>query len=242
MEKALERLSTGFRINKAADDAAGMAISTKMKTQIAALEQASRNSADAVSVIQTAEGALNEVQSMLQRMRELSVQAANGTLNSDDRAAIQSEVDQLKEEIDRISSTTEFNTKSLLDGTLDRKTLSSNKAVDVLYISDEVEPQDYVVDVKNPATKTTVTGQGTVQAGNCPGGAFCINGETVTIPAGVTLDTAFDSIHKLCDTMGVTLTSTSGAIQAGKTLVFTNDRYGASYNIDFGKSSQDMLS
>ena len=243
MEKALERLSTGYRINKAADDAAGMAISTKMKTQIAALEQANRNSADAVSVIQTAEGALNEVQAMLQLMRELSVQAANGTLNTEDRSALQSEVDQLKEEIDRISSTTEFNTKSLLDGTLDRKTLCSNKEVDILYLSDEVEIQDYEITIKNPPTKTTLTSSSTVQAGTCPGGVFELNGKKVTIVAGTSMEATFSTIQEFCETMGVSIDTTDGdEVQTGSTLIMQSNEYGASYDINLTGSSPAMLS
>ena len=114
--KSMEKLSSGYRINRAADDAAGLSISEKMRGQIRGLEQASTNSQDGISLIQTAEGALNETHSILQRMRQLAVQAANGTETDDDRDAIQAEVDQLIEEIDRISTTTEFNTKKLLNG------------------------------------------------------------------------------------------------------------------------------
>ncbi|HWR39480.1 MAG TPA: flagellin [Patescibacteria group bacterium] len=114
---ALAKLSSGLRINKAADDAAGLAISEKMRSQIRGLDQAGRNAQDGISLIQTAEGALNETHSILQRMRELSVQAANDTNTSSDRNEIQKEVDQLKDEVNRIANTTEFNTKKLLDGT-----------------------------------------------------------------------------------------------------------------------------
>jgi len=117
ISKSLERLSSGLRINRAADDAAGLAISEKMRAQVAGLNQAMRNAQDGISLIQTAEGALNETHSILQRMRELSVQAANDTLTISDRQEIQKEIDQLTEEIDRIGNTTEFNTKKLLDGT-----------------------------------------------------------------------------------------------------------------------------
>ena len=116
LQKSINKLSTGLRINSAADDAAGLAISEKMRAQVRGLDQAVRNSQDGISMIQTAEGALNETHSILQRMRELSVQAANDTLTSQDRSYIQLEVDQLKEEITRISSTTQFNKKKLLDG------------------------------------------------------------------------------------------------------------------------------
>lgn len=117
--KSINRLSSGLRINSAADDAAGLAISEKMRAQIKGLDQAARNSQDGISMIQTAEGALNEGNSILQRMRELAVQSANDTLTSNDRQYIQLEIDQLKDELDRISSTTQFNKRKLLDGSSD---------------------------------------------------------------------------------------------------------------------------
>lgn len=116
--KSMEKLSSGLRINRAGDDAAGLSISEKMRGQIRGLDQASRNSADGISMIQTAEGALNETQSILQRMRELSVQAANDTNVTTDRAAIQEELTSLTTEIDRIAKTTQFNEKNLLNGDL----------------------------------------------------------------------------------------------------------------------------
>jgi len=114
--KSLERLSSGFRINRAGDDAAGLAISEKMRGQIRGLTQASRNAQDAISMIQTAEGALAETHSVLQRMRELTIQAANDTYNTSDREEIQREIDQLTSEINRIANTTQFNNKKLLNG------------------------------------------------------------------------------------------------------------------------------
>lgn len=116
LNRSLERLSSGLRINRAADDAAGLAISEKMRAQIRGLRSALRNAQDGISLIQTAEGAIQEVHSMLQRMRELAVQAANETYTSADRMEIQKEIEQLKMEINRIASATEFNTKRLLDG------------------------------------------------------------------------------------------------------------------------------
>jgi flagellin len=116
LSKSMERLSSGYRINKAADDAAGLAISEKLKTQVGGLDQARRNAQDAVSLVQTAEGSMNEVQSMLQRVRDLAVQYNNGTLSSSDKAAITGEVAQLCAEISRISSQTKFNGISLLNG------------------------------------------------------------------------------------------------------------------------------
>ena len=114
--KSTEKLSSGYRINRAADDAAGLSISEKMRSQIRGLNQASTNAQDGISLIQTAEGALNEQHSILQRMRELSVQASNGTETDDDREAVQNEIEQLQSELTRISETTEFNTMKLLDG------------------------------------------------------------------------------------------------------------------------------
>jgi flagellin len=119
MGKTLERLSSGLRINRAGDDAAGLAISEKMRGQIKGLETAVKNAQDSISLIQTAEGALTETHSILQRMRELSVQAASDTNTDVDRNQIQLELDQLREEIDRISRTTEFNTMKLLDGKIE---------------------------------------------------------------------------------------------------------------------------
>lgn len=116
--KSMEKLSSGYRINRAGDDAAGLAISEKMRGQIRGLNQASRNSQDAISMIQTAEGALNETQAILQRMRELAVQSANDTNVNADRTSIQNEIDQLSTEITRIADTTEFNTQKLLNGGL----------------------------------------------------------------------------------------------------------------------------
>ena len=116
--KAMQKLSSGLRINSAADDAAGLAISEKMRGQINGLNQASSNAQDGISLVQTAEGALNETTSILQRMRTLADQSANGTNTDDDRKSIQTEITQLKSEIDRIGGTTEFNTKKLLDGSL----------------------------------------------------------------------------------------------------------------------------
>ena len=142
---SMERLSSGYKINHASDNPAGMAISNKMKAQIDALDQAEDNSSDGISVLQIADGALNEVSSMLQRVRELSVQAANGTNSESERQAVQDEIDQLTKEVDRISTDTEYNTKSLLDGSSDVRVYSQN--ADRVYISDGVPSGKYEMDV-----------------------------------------------------------------------------------------------
>jgi len=115
--KAMQKLSSGLRINSAADDAAGLAISEKMRSQIRGLDQATNNAQDGISLLQTAEGALNETHDILQRMRELAVQGANDTNTTEDRNQIQTELNQLMSEIDRIAKTTQFNTQNLLGGT-----------------------------------------------------------------------------------------------------------------------------
>jgi flagellin len=117
LDKSLEKLSSGLRVNRAADDAAGLAISEKMRSQIAGINQAVRNAQDGISVIQTAEAALNETHAMMHRLRELAVQSANDTNTDNDRSHLNKEVTQLLAEMDRIAGTTEFNTKKLLDGT-----------------------------------------------------------------------------------------------------------------------------
>ena len=119
--KSIEKLSSGLRINRAGDDAAGLAISEKIRGQINALTQASRNAQDGISLMQTAEGSVNETHSMLQRMKTLAVQAANGTYTNSDRKLIDKELQELKKEINRIAKDTEFNGMTLLDGSFDKK-------------------------------------------------------------------------------------------------------------------------
>ena len=121
LSTAMERLSTGKRINSAKDDAAGLSISNRMDAQIRGLTMAVKNANDGISLMQTAEGALDEVTNSLQRMRELAVQAVNGTNNAQDRAALDAEVQQLKSEIDRTAKTTQFNSINLLDGSYQNK-------------------------------------------------------------------------------------------------------------------------
>lgn len=236
MNGSLEKLSSGYRINKAADDAAGMAISRKMKTQIAGLDQASRNASDGISVIQTAEGALTEVHSMLQRMRELSVEAANGTLTEDDRQAIQDEINQLCGEIDRISTDTEFNTKTLLDGSLDRKSHSSNPVIQVASVNDKVSAGTYIVSVTAAPGQAEYTGKagsafsgtaGTVGAAEA--GTISINGESITIAAGDTREEVIEKLRDLCERTDVTMELVSGTsfTSADAKFKFTSEEYGA---------------
>jgi len=146
--KSIERLSSGLRINHAADDASGLAISEKLRGQISGLKRASMNAQDGISMLQTAEGALGEVSSMLHRMRELAIQASNGTYTSNDRVEIQKEVEQLKDEINRISSATEFNTKKLLNGDGTALWSASSDKVEAI-IRDNVAEGNYKIKLQS---------------------------------------------------------------------------------------------
>ncbi|MEK4698577.1 flagellin [Solibacillus sp. FSL R7-0668] len=150
--KALEKLSSGYKINRAGDDAAGLAISEKMRGQIRGLDMASKNAQDGISLIQTAEGALNETQSILQRMRELAVQAGNDTNTTDDRGQIQKEIDQLTSEINRIGNTTEFNTKKLINGELSDSYSTSDATVKTVTAA---KPGSEIKVGQEPASWTT---------------------------------------------------------------------------------------
>lgn len=252
MAKSIERLSSGYRINRAADDAAGMAISQKMKTQIRGLEQASRNGADGISVIQTAEGALNEVESMLQRMRELSVQAANGTNTGEDREAIQDEINQLRQEIDRISTDTEFNTKKLLNGDADRKIFTSNTKVSIVSLSDEVLSKKYQITVTGAATHALQKGNQGVNAdavAEDEAGKITINGETVEISEGMSSEELYTTLRKLGDAVNVNVYATDGAgvvdktpvsYAAGKYLTFEAKESGSSRYVEVYCDNQKL--
>ena len=176
--KSSEKLSSGYKINRAADDAAGLSISEKMRSQIRGLNKASDNAQDGISLIQTAEGALNESHSILQRMRELSVQAANGTETEDDREAVQNEVSQLQEELTRISETTEFNTMKLLDGSQSGSTSSTGSGpkfgvVDATLDGALVTSNVKGIKVATAASTTTKAGQETA--------IWAADGKTLTL-------------------------------------------------------------
>ncbi len=239
LQDSIERLSSGYRINKAADDAAGMAISQKMRTQIRGLEQASRNASDGVSVIETAEGALNEVEDMLQRMRELCVQAANETNTAEDREQIQSEIEQLSAEIDRISEDTEFNTKKLLNGDADRQFYASTSNVKFKSVSEDVKSGQYKMEVTQVGTKAEVSGTA-VGTGAVPAsGKVTINGESVIIAAGSSLQSAFESIRDLGECVDVEVT-TDTALAAGSTLTFSSLYEGSGQKVEISCDDADL--
>lgn len=238
---SLERLSSGYRINKAADDAAGMAISQKMHAQIRGLQRASRNGADGISFIQTAEGALVEVGNMLQRCRELSVQAANqAVVEMEDKEAIQKEIDSLMEEIDRLSTDTEFNTKSILDGSCCRQTSSNNIGVKVVSMTDSVELTKYSMTVDQIATKTVfTTGALGMSASDVydEGGDIQINGEVVHVKKGDTLENVYADIRDRCESMNITVTPVNALgneteLANAASLRFESKLYGTEHKIE----------
>ena len=259
---SLQKLSSGKRINKAADDAAGLAISQKMDTQVRGLTQATRNANDGISVIQTAEGALNEVHSMLQRMRELAVQVSNGTYDEVDRASVQDEINQLNEEIQRISDTTEFNERKLLNGEIDRRCYSTTKNLNIVSLSDSVQPADYGLTVTQDARqailvgdKMGVSGSDALSADNKitekGSGTININGEEVKITAGDTADDVYQKLRELCERVNVDVFTVDNVIvdnakadvNAGyeavtfdfdpsKQLVFCSKQYGSDQKVE----------
>ena len=225
-QTASERLASGLKINHAKDDPAGMAISNKIDVQVAGLGQASRNSSDGISVIETADSSLNEVTSIIQRMRELAVQAANDTNGVEDRQAIQAEIDSLTEEIDRVSENTEFNKKVLLDGSLSRRAYTNNRKVEVTAIGDGVPTDKYGVSIKNDARQAVITGNTgdtlayesgkiTAQAA----GRVTINGEIVTINEGDTAVEVYQKIRDGAERAGVS------CIVSAETIDFVNYPY-----------------
>jgi flagellin len=217
--KAMEKLSSGLRINRAGDDAAGLAISEKMRGQIRGLEMASKNAQDGISLIQTAEGALNETHSILQRMRELAVQASNDTNTADDRAEIQKEIDQLVDEIDRIGNTTEFNTKKLLNGgasvnaTITNADANDAGKVKVLGGSGDTQVGANIeITAKTDATAATAVTTLTFATKNTALSAastLTINGVSFSFDTSDTVQDVLDTINAAG--IGVTASHTDGA-------------------------------
>ena len=192
--KSMERLSSGFRINRAGDDAAGLAISEKMRGQIRGLKQASRNAQDGISLIQTAEGALNETHSILQRMRELAAQSSTDTNTADDRAEIQKEMDQLGQEITRIANTTEFNTKKLLDGGMGDGVATAVANVNTNNLLKGASGADIAADTVLSALEDTDGNGLGIATGDKIDISFVVNGVTTEATLTVGDDTAFSAI------------------------------------------------
>ena len=206
---SLEKLSSGYKITKAADDSAGMAISNTMRTQIRALDQSSRNAEDGQSIIETADGAMSEIHNILQRIRELSVKAANGTYSIDDRNATQAEIDQLMDEVDSIAETTEFNGKGLLDGSASRTITSSKDSVAAISTSMNVPEGSYSFEIEELGTSALVP-QGAITYDIPTEGVnvIRINGASIDIEVNDTDESVLQKIMTTCDKMNIAVEGT----------------------------------
>lgn len=241
MSKNMEKLSSGLRINRAADDAAGLSISEKMRAQIRGLDQASKNAQDGISLIQTAEGGLNETHDILQRMNELATQGANGTLEPDDRKAINDELKQLTSEVDRIANSANFNGKKLLDGSLDGSPKIETNGISAEAFTD--------IDVSNATKGATYTINYTAESddgsGNITPAKYTLQKEeggntedvaSINAPAAGTASTLdFGDVR-------ISLTAdATGADLDGKTITTkADDPTKASINIQIGANTTDF--
>ena len=207
-----ERLSTGYKINSAKDNPSGLAIAKRMNMQLRGLSNASQNASDGVSVVQTAEGTMQEMQDMIQRMSELAIQSANGTNTEKEREMIEMEIDQLKEEIDRVAKDTEFNGKKLLNGDCDLKGFTNTKGVKVTYYADEVPVGKYTVSAVNP----TYDAEGNLMDGSVtlltsgddafpPDSYISYEGNKVTVTAADSFEVSFSLDETLTGASDVVL-------------------------------------
>lgn len=240
LSKSMKRLSSGYKINSAEDNPAGMAISNKMKAQIEALDQAKSNSSDAQNVMKIADGALGEVSSMLQRIRELAVQGASDTYSENDKKALQSEIDELTKEVDRISGDTEYNTKSLLDGSSDTRVYvrqkdangnmtQVNSYITRINFSDNVSSDKYELTVNSLATQAT----GSLAFAKKPDaeGTISINGVSVAVKADMTQDEYIQELQKAATTAGTTMQVN------GDSISFLSNEYGSDSTVNITLSS-----
>ena len=238
--KSLEKLSSGLRINRAGDDAAGLAISEKMRAQVRGLDQASRNAQDGISLISTAEGALNETHSILQRMRELSVQSANDTSTSSDRSEMQKEVVQLKSEVDRIGNTTEFNTKTLLDGGVGVSLSSSVAELKGTNTTAATKTGVYAVAVTAAATQAKIA----VPANNFTAGTagtLTLNGTNVSVATTDSIGDVAAKINNVSASTGVTAVIMQGTDATHQQMVLQSNNYGSSATIGLSASSTALM-
>lgn len=266
LESSLERLSSGYKINHASDDAAGMAISQKMRSQIKGLDQASNNAADGISVIETAEGAISEIQSVLSRMKELAVQAANDVNSDIERAAIQTEINEMNNEIDRISNDTEFNTQALLNGNMARRVYSDVKGVTQLECSGNIDIGKYGILITQDARQAISLGNPITENGfvndkvtSDMAGNISINGYNIPVKEGEDMNTIISNLMSGCDKVGASVilvddtTDTTGtdASKAGykevsgytkgvSSFVFVTEQYGSNQKLNITCTNADL--
>ena len=227
LTKSMQRLSPGYKVNKSSDDPAAKAISQRMEAQIRGLSKAVDNSNDGISLIQTAEGALDEVHSILARIRELAVRGANEVYEEVDRDAMQDEIRQLQEELDRISESTEFNGRKLLNGELNKKGYVDTDGLSIVEIGGDIEPGEYGITVKATGTQAktnlTVLAGGTVITKE-QAGTVTINGLEVRVEEGDTGDDVNEKIRNAAAKIGMDYNITTGELvsqQSGKSQSIT---------------------
>ena len=265
LSKSIERLSSGYKINSSADDAAGCAISEKMRMQLRGLERSKNNSTDGVSVLNTAEGGIAEIQSMLSRMKELTVQATSDTNSDTDRAAIQEEIDSINDEINRISGDTEFNTQTLLDGGLNRRVYSDCPGVNQLECSDNIVSGNYGITITQDARQAVIVGDSNISMSASDritadqAGSIMVNGYKININEGDDLNAVMEKIIAGVDKTGgsafaISENATNDTLAngtkcagyapstqySGNRLVIMTDTYGSNQTISLTCSNQNL--
>lgn len=235
LTKSMERLSSGYKINKSSDDPAGKAISQKMRAQLRGLERATDNAGDGISLIQTAEGALEEVHSILARMRELAVRAANETYDESDKDAMMDEISQLQEEIDRIAETTDFNGRNLLNGELNKKGYTNTDDLSIVEIGGDIEPDVYGLTITGTGTQastsiTAMTAGTTIT--DAQAGTLSINGFDITISEGMTADEVNEAIRDAAAKIEIDYDSSTGEL--------VTKQYGSKQSITVTASNDDL--
>lgn len=237
LTQSMERLSSGLKINHAKDAPAGIAISNKMQAQIDGLNRASKNASDGISVIQIADGALNESASILSRIRELAVQAANDAVMSlEDKQAIQAEIDSLKDELNRISTDTEYNTKPLLDGSFDTRVYTEHASR--VNISDHVKAGNYKLTIEEAATQAEAATNGVDYDSDAAigiKGTLSVNGSNISIEA---TDTYAEVYEKIRD--GAEIGETLARREDDGSITFISDAYGKNAIVKFTFDSEEL--
>lgn len=236
VSNSIAKLSSGNKLIDIKENPVGASLSVKMKTQIKNLDRASQNTSDGISVVETAESALSEIHSMLQRVNELAVQGASDTYTDSDRDSIMDEIDQIRQEIDRVSSDTDFNTKTLLDGTLEKKTFTSDNYAEVTYTSDTVASGMYAIAYRDAATQAKIS-LPAITAGSLPEGDIDINGAQVNISAGDTLSDIYEKFRNAADKTGLSVAYT-GSLTTAAAFTFTQQEYGSDYKVDISTGEE----
>ena len=236
LSTSLEKLSSGNKLLDIKENPVGASLSVKMKAQIRNLDRATQNTNDGISVVETAEGALTEIQAMLQRVNELAVQGATDTYSDDDRVAIMDEIEQIRDEIDRVAEDTDFNTQTLLDGTFARRTYSAVSYAEITYTSSSVAAGDYRITYQDTAAKAELS-LSALSDGNIPNGSFVINGAKVELSENDSLQDVYDKLVKAGDKTDITVSYT-GSLTSSAVFTFTKNEYGSAETINISTTTE----